>query len=179
MFFILLREIFINAYEISVSRTDDHGYVPFVVVSIPSPFYLSWRIAGLLIRVTSWMQVVEQVPLTLSVHTRSTPVFLWCSCRSCLFMLWVPLRYPLCSDVRFVLTPHWFCREFLFFVCLTRFPYQLMLLSFNRTTGWMSLVETFTLTGHLTTPRPCLCGFIVLNLLSLLCGLFFELRFSE
>ena len=94
-------------------------------------------------------------------------------------MLWCPLRYPLCSDVRFVLTPHWFCREFLFFVCLTRFPYQLMLLSFNRTTGWMSLVETLTFTGHLTTPHPCFYGFIVLNLLSLLCGLFFELRFSE
>ena len=68
-----------NRYGVSV--TNDHGYVPFVVITIRS-FPHSWLITGFVTRVTRWVSYMEQELFTLSEHLSSPPGFSsgsWCS----------------------------------------------------------------------------------------------------
>jgi hypothetical protein len=54
--------------------TFDHGYVPFVVITILS-FPPLWFITGFVTRVTRRMLLVEQELITVPEHLRSSPVF--------------------------------------------------------------------------------------------------------
>ena len=73
-----LNQWFIDA-KFNSSRfmviTDDHGYVPFVVVTIPPFVPRSWLIVRCLSRVTKWVTLVEQelIPIW---RTRTDPRFL-------------------------------------------------------------------------------------------------------
>jgi hypothetical protein len=73
-----LNQWFIDA-KFNSSRfmviTDDHGYVPFVVVTIPPFVPRSWLIDRCLSRVTKWVTLVEQelIPIW---RTRADPRFL-------------------------------------------------------------------------------------------------------
>ena len=76
----------------NIHVTDDYEYVPFVLVKIPSSFYISRLITGL----TRRMPLVEQELLTRQEH-----VFLCCPLFSFLYSdLWIIV----CPFARFLLT---------------------------------------------------------------------------
>jgi hypothetical protein len=72
-------DVFMQPSVVFIERfmviTDDHGYVPFVVVTIPPFVPRSWLIVRCLSRVTKWVTLVEQelIPIW---RTRTDPRFL-------------------------------------------------------------------------------------------------------
>ena len=103
---------------LSICITNDHGYVPFVVITIRS-IPLSWLVTGFVTRVTRRVPHVEQELLTLPEHMSSYPVFsgvrvsrslVLCVvfCKSLfvfLYFIFWPLYCLLFFDLRFLITP--------------------------------------------------------------------------
>jgi hypothetical protein len=96
--------------------TNDHGYVPFVVITIWF-FPHSWFVSGFLTRVAWRVPHVEQEQLTVPGHISSTPVFseddLWffvqCFVFFCLFF---SFRHLFCRSF-FDLLPLSYLQRFL------------------------------------------------------------------
>ena len=111
----------VNHYGLCV--TDDHGYVPFVIITIRSVLH-SWRITVFVTRVARWMPLVEQELFTLHEHPSSPPVFsrvrvtqslVYCVvfCRS-FFVLYVFCHFVVClPSIDGFWLPLWYLQIFL------------------------------------------------------------------
>jgi hypothetical protein len=133
-----------------VSHTKDHGYAPFLVITIRSYPY-SWFITGLVTRVT-WQ------------NSRACPRIFTCFSEIRVVRVVKLYGFTFFSSV-FCLTtmldlswlPH-VCKEFMFYLCYlyffyaywcpTRFPYQMVFVSLNsNTTGVTFETETVNPVG--------------------------------